>query len=235
MRQEELGHLSTDRLAELCAEQTRLFEKGAASDSRFCYELIRRAVFGIEGAWKAVDAQYRPWLRRKVARHYQGNQADVEDLVQESLIRFHKYVTPESWSKFPDLARLLAFLGTCARNLTLNHLRDMRKLYRREQTLPQDKESSSPFGNNLERQIETDREYRQWQTRVQACVSQKCKDPRDLLLAELRWVYDLRPSEIHAQHPDEFPSIPEVYKLVRNLKDRISRDADCTQLLEEMP
>ncbi|MCP4537505.1 MAG: RNA polymerase sigma factor [Chloroflexi bacterium] len=231
MRQEEIQRLSNERLAELCAEQTLLFEKEGASDSRYCYELIRRAVFGIEGAWEAIDAQYRPWVHRKVARYCQGSPDDIEELVQETLIRFLSTVTSDRWKKFPNLPRLLGFLGTCARNLALNHRRDEAQRRKRERAFPEDEWSSLPQAENPRHRLE----YHQWQEQVRRCVSQKFPTPRDRRLVVLCWGYDLRPREIHAQYADEFPSMPELYKRIRNLKDRIRRDPDCAALLGEMP
>ena len=241
MRQDEIRRLSIDRLAKLCAEQTRQFETGKVSDGRYCYELIRRAVLGIPDAWEAVDAQYRPWLYRKIARRHRDAPADVKDLVQESLIRFHRYVTLDRWEKFPDLAHLLAYLGTCARSQIVNHQRDMAQQHKREQAFPKGEQlprSWITMAGNPERQVmnrEVEYEYHQWQERVCECVLRKCRNPRDRRLIELRWVYDLPPREIHARYPGEFPSLPELYKLIRNLKDRISRDPGCAALLDKMP
>ncbi|MCP4538974.1 MAG: sigma-70 family RNA polymerase sigma factor [Chloroflexi bacterium] len=241
MRQDEICRLSIDQLAKLCAEQTRLFETGRTSDGRYCYELIRRAVLGISGAWEAMDAQYRPWLCRKIANRYQDAPDDIKDLVQESLIRFHRYVTPDRWEKFPDLAHLLAYLGKCARSQILNHHRNITQQHKREQAFSEGERlprSCITMAGNPEHRVvtrESECEYYQWQERVRECVSRKCRNPHDWRLIELRWVYDLPPREIHARYPDEFPSLPELYKLIRNLKDRISRDSECAALLSTMP
>lgn len=223
-----LEQLPVSELAEQCAHQTALFEACQANDPAYCYELLRRAVWGNPEAWEAVDTWYRPRLRRTIATFYADEPAEVEDLVQETLLRFQCAVTPERWQRFPNLSHLLAFLSACARNLTLNRRRDLARRRQYEQGLPEEGPYVPAAGPTAE-------EYHGWQLRVWACLLRHCQDAGDVQLLELRWVYGLTPQKIHAQYPTEFPSVPELYQRLRNLKERIGRDPECVQLLAELP
>ncbi len=230
MRQEEIQCLSNERLAELCAEQTLLFEIKGKSDGRYCYELIRRAIFGIEGAWDAVDVQYRPWLRRKVARYYQGDLESAEDLVQVSLLAFHRNITPERWHKFPDLKHILQYLNVCVRSRVLNHIRSQTR-HCAQQVEFSEYAKIQPSTNTPETKLIDD----EWRRQIWDIVQRNCKYPNDRLLIDLLLVYRLKPQQIVERYPDQFPTPDVVYKQKRNLFDRIKRDPGLEGLLEFDP
>jgi DNA-directed RNA polymerase specialized sigma24 family protein len=234
MKREDISHLSLERLARLCAEHTQRFKAGQASDGRYCYELLLRAARGVAAAWEAVHTQYHQSLLDKI-RRFSVDPAIAEDLVQETWIKFSNALTP---SKFPNLAHALAYLDRCARSVALNYLRKSKRCQNLADALLEHAQSNPSQTHNPEHHVldrESERAHDRWRDRVWECVSRKCQDALDRRLAELRWGYDLLPREIQARHPDEFPSLPELYKRLRNLKDRIKRDPDCSTLLDEMP
>ncbi len=53
----------------------------------------------------------------------------------------------------------------------------------------------------------------------------------ECLVARLCLVFHLKPSEVYAGHPDRFGSVQAVYRVKRNLLDRLHRDPAIRQLL----
>lgn len=229
MNLEHVHYLTSEKLANLCRENTDLYMRDqAASDSRYCYELIRRAIFRIENADKLFDEVYRPLLERKIYLLCKRQQL-VADLTQEALMRFFRYITPETWQKFPTLGHVLSYLSKCGEAAVLNYYR---------KASPQKEDDEVVLENGYwdgkmvsKRPIEHDFEQRQVHQRIWECVQRNCKDAEDHLLAEQLWLYEAKPQVIVERFADKFPHISDVYKRKRNLLDRIKRDRECQALV----
>jgi hypothetical protein len=54
-------------------------------------------------------------------------------------------------------------------------------------------------------------------------IEEHLRDVRDRLLVHLTYELGLRPAEIQERHPDQFPSVRDVYRITRNILDRLRR------------
>ena len=132
---------------------------------------------------------------------------------------------------------MLSFLRTCARNAALNRCRDLELRAKRELvlevTLLAATSPAKPEQIVLDKETET--AYADWQLRVSTRVHQKCNDEYDKQL--VFWWYELGLSaqEICQRHPQVFAVPQDVYKRVRNLKERVARDPEIMALLDAMP
>ncbi len=85
------------------------------------WDLVARAQRGDMDAFAEIVRRYeRPVIH--FCQRMVGSEQDAEDLAQESFIRLHRYLARLS----PRAKFSTAFFGI-VRNLTLNHLRDMRR------------------------------------------------------------------------------------------------------------
>jgi hypothetical protein len=65
-----------------------------------------------------------------------------------------------------------------------------------------------------------------WQT-----VEQELRDESERLVAQLSFISGLSPREIYARHADRFAEIEEVYRVKRNVVDRLRRSQVILQML----
>ena len=57
-------------------------------------------------------------------------------------------------------------------------------------------------------------------------VDSCCSDPREHVLARLSFVCDLTPAMIISLLPHEFEDVQEIYRLRRNLRNRLMRNPE---------
>jgi hypothetical protein len=225
MHQNEIRNLTNEKLSIHCREQSGLFRMGEQdNDSRFCLELIRRAVFRVAHADHYFYDVYQPWLQKKIGSMIQGNEDLIADMTQEALLRFFQYVTPQNWSGFEGLPQLLAYLNKCGETSVFAYWRLQNK-----ETLLADFVS---VGDNTVRSIEGTISRDTLENQLWLCVKRNCNDNIDYLLAQQLWLYGVKPRELVKRHSDQFTSVTEVYKRKRNLIDRLKRDADCQSLYD---
>lgn len=230
-------HLTNERLADLCKEQNELFkEDRSASDSRYCYELLRRAVFRVDGADKLVYQIYYPSLERKIVAALPRPPAEViEDLCQDTLLRFFRYVTLQTWSNFPTLAHLLAYMDKCCQTAIVNYQRKAVERQKFELAFLELEDERTPSASSSTRRPTEQRFSReQLKDQVWDCIKRNCNDADDYFLARQLWLYGLKPRELVQRFEDRFPEAVDVYKRKRNLIDRMRRDSQFRKLAGAM-
>jgi DNA-directed RNA polymerase specialized sigma24 family protein len=229
MQFDEIRRLNNKRLSQYCQEQNERYKaEDDISDDRYCYELIRRAIFRIDDADIYFFEIYRPWVSNKIAVRCQREPELVADLTQEALLRFFKYVTPDTWNRFTGLPQLLAYLGKCGETSLLNHWRKVANRQKVEDAFTETEQL--PASAHSERPTEGKVSEEHFTRLIWRCVQRNCKDLNDLFLAKQLWVYGMKPRELSRRHADRFPELTDIYKRKRNLLDRIKRDTDCEAL-----
>ena len=221
----ELRQASLDTLADQCREQTERYRRGEASLEAFCLELLRRSlVERDERAWHAIFAQYRTMVLAWIRRHPASTALDEDDdyWVNRTFERFWKSIGPDRFHLFPGLSTLLGYLKTCAHSVLLDEARARardRALSETGQDLddPPDVEAravDSLVGQDL------------W-----AAVGRELQDDAERVVIRLSFSLDLKPSEIQRLHPDRFASTAEVYRVKRNVLDRLRRSKEIRELV----
>jgi DNA-directed RNA polymerase specialized sigma24 family protein len=82
-------------------------------------------------------------------------------------------------------------------------------------------EELSPEARVLSRLV---REALEW------AVWSRLRDEAEVVVATLSWEYGLSPREIQARRSDLFATVQQVYRIKRNILDRLSRDPDIQKL-----
>jgi hypothetical protein len=219
--------LDVDRLADECADHTTRFFNRATYDPGYCYELFRRAIVNRNSyAWDKIYRQYQPLVVKWVINHtgLPATGEEVDYFVNCTFDKMWTAVDAEKFKQFDNLAEVLRYFKMCANSVIVD--------YRRVN--PIDAVHLEPFPPVLRQDLPsieeriTDQLKRQelWET-----VAASTHNEKDAIVLESSFVYDLKPSAIYAENSDRFESLDEVYRVKRNLLNRLRRNPDLQQFL----
>jgi DNA-directed RNA polymerase specialized sigma24 family protein len=215
---QDVAGMSVAALARACQQETSRFLAGQPSCPWYGYELFRRAVcLGDDAAWHALVRQYRGtvrvWAKRSSALAAAGGEAD--DWVDLAFARFWGAVRPERFPQFPDLASLLRYLQLCLHSLLADAARARATAAR-----PLDAGGAAgPELPDVGSAVVAALAARElWEI-----VMGEVEDETERLLVRLSFVENLKPRQVQARYPDRFPCVGDVYRIKRNLLDRLRR------------
>ena len=190
------------------------------------YELFRRAILlRDEQAWAAIHAHYRPllaaWARQCCARA--GIAESADDIADRALARAWVALTPASFTAFPALSKLLAYLRTCVTTTTIDWARGQAVVDRAQA-------AASPGAVSTPEQIVLAGLDRAafWRTVMPLAAS----EAERIVLVE-SCAYGMPPRDILARHPRLFPDVAAIYGVKRNLFARLHRNREMRRLREE--
>ena len=214
-------------LAEACRAETERFLRREPSRDDFCFEIVRRAVCDRDQrAWAAVFAQYRGMVLAWVRRHpVSGSmREDDEFWINRTFDRFWTAVGPERFDAFPTMAALLRYLKLCAHSVLLDEAR-ARSAAPSEGLSDQTAESiaAPDVADVAVGQLAGGALW--------AAIAAEMQDEAERRVAYLCFVLDLKPREIHERHPELYPTVADVYRIKRNLLDRLRRNPEIRAFL----
>lgn len=229
-----LQSMPLDDLAQRCAQETILYFKSLVHDTRYCFELFRRAIVERSDlAWKAIIVQYKPlvarWVNRWADKHpdFPLAREEEEDFVTEAFERFWKHFTPAKFDKSQGLDGVLKYLKLCV-NGAISDI--WRKMHRRQfdQQLDDgdDGKGRGPVdsGAKLEDILQNKELWQLIQTRL--------KDKQEYTVVYASFSLDLSPRQIFAEYPGIFHNIKEVYQCKANVWARLERDPEIREFLQ---
>jgi hypothetical protein len=218
----ELHGLAVADLVRRCHEQTLRFLRAEPRDDSFCFELFKLAVVRRDpDAWEAIITQYRGIVLAFVRQHSAAGQLHETDdyWVNRTFQRFWMAVSSERFGQFPDLPALLKYLKLCVHSVLLDELRARRagtltSLEEVPHTAPADTDAErAALGSLAGQQL--------WNL-----VMRELNDEAERTVAFLSFARDLKPAEIQRRHPELYASIADVYRVKRNLLERLRRNPD---------
>jgi RNA polymerase sigma factor (sigma-70 family) len=212
-------------LCDRCRAETERYRRGEAHDDRYCYELIRRAIeLRDDHCWRELIAIYRDlvlsWCRRSG-----GADGDIEELAAVAWEKFWRNYTP---AKLTDAngsaAAPLGYLKACARSAVLDEGRRRARLQAHELADP---ESVHAFEAAAEMEIDHADGDAFW-----SLIDGHLRDERERLIVRLSYEIGLTPADIYARHGERFADVREVYKIKRNILDRLRRSRPLADWLD---
>lgn len=228
MGQIELRLLPLAEIAGACREQTSRFLRGEESLDEFCWELIRRAIVDRDqAAWEAFFSQYRgivlSWIRRHPSSDRLAEESDF--WLNRAFERFWTALTAERFGLFPSLSALLRYLQLCVHSTLVDATRSQAR--ERGDASPEgegraslaDDPASSVVGELATGDL--------WQL-----ISAETQSEEELQIARLCFVLGLKPREICERYPAQFPTANAVYRIKRNLLERLRRNPAIREFLE---
>lgn len=209
-------------LAHRCREETNRFLRGEDRDDTFCFQIFERAVVQRDSdAWEAIVVQYRGIVLAYVAQHTAAAMLSESDdyWVNRAFQRFWSAIGPGRFGQFPDLPALLRYLKLCVHSVILDELRARRagsltSLDEVPDTLPSNSDAEGSVLGKLAGE------------HLWTAIQRELQDEAEERVIFLSFARDMKPAEIVARHPELFPSVSDVYRIKRNVIERLRRSAE---------
>jgi len=190
-----------------CEEENRRRLRGETHRDDFSRELFRRAICERDAAaWESLFTLYRglvaSWVRQHPASDSVSERDDCVNLVFE---RF--------W-----VAALLKYLKMCVHTVLIDEVRARRVAQQSLAAWPAEETltATTDVGAVAAARLADDELW--------DLVSREVTDEAERLLLYLTAGLDLSPRQIHARYPRVFSSIRDVYRIKRNVLDRLRRN-----------
>jgi DNA-directed RNA polymerase specialized sigma24 family protein len=219
--------LDLDTLVRRCSAESERFYKGLAHDTRYSYELFRRALFERnEAAWEQLYLHYAAlvdgWVRRSGAFASSGESSEY--FVVGAFTKFWRAVTPERFDSFPTLAALLNYLRLCATSVVIDSVRiqSWAEMLPEEALSPARAPQTSPDEEAIDRV--TAAEF--WQL-----IDGLLHDEGERAVVYGSFVLGLTPRALAARYRSLFADVYVVYAVKRNVLTRLSRNAQLKGLM----
>jgi len=218
----EFRHGSLEEIVSACREQTLRYLRHEPSIDGFCFELLRRALCNRDDrAWQAVLSQYSPSVLAWVRHHPAAASVSEDDQywVNRTFERLWSAIGADRFGHFEGLPSLLRYLKLCAFSVLQDAVRSNSA---NRQSYLDDDVADTVAAPDVERATVgrlTASEL--WRT-----VDGVLQDETERAVAHLSFVLDFQPREIYERHRDHFASVADVYRVKRNILDRLRRNPD---------
>jgi RNA polymerase sigma factor (sigma-70 family) len=214
--------LSVSELARCCAEETSKFLRQSVSNDRYCLELFRRAIVRRDDdAWICLYQQYAPLVLTWVNQHQSATLLLGQDssaaLVNAAFAKFAQALTPAKMGNFDTLAAVLKYLKMCVHSVIADEVR-ARQARQYEETL-EAIEQEPAADDPAENVIAGLSVQSLWQV-----IQEELNSEDERLLLYLAYVQGMKPAEICAHQRQLFPTVEDVYRIKRNVLERLRRN-----------
>ena len=219
--------MSLEDLSTRCREETQRFLRAEPRDDRFCFTLFERAIAQRDhAAWEALMGQYRGIVLAYVGQHSAASLVRESDeyWVNRAFQRFWIALSPDRFGRFPDLAALLKYLKMCVHSVLLDEVRARRAAL---VSSLEDVPDSIPAPHDAEHSVIGKLAGQQlWQA-----IQRELQDEPERVVAYLSFARDLKPAEIFERYPTLYNGVADVYRVKRNVIERLRRSPEIRALV----
>jgi hypothetical protein len=215
-----MAEMDLAALVRRCATESERFYRGQQHDTRYSYELFRRAlVERDEPAWEQLYLHYsglvEGWIRRSGAFTSSGESSEY--FVVGAFTKFWRALTPDRFAAFPSLASLLQYLQLCSTSVVIDSVRaqSWSEMLPEETITPSHAPHYSPDEEAMSR---VDREEF-WNF-----INGQLNSEVERVVVYCSFVLSLTPRAIYAKRSELFSSVNDVYNVKRNVLGRLSRN-----------
>lgn len=219
--EESSSAMSLKALVDRCSREIGNFRRGAEFDDQYCLELFRRAIMQQDQeAWEILQEQFKKevfgWLRRHPRREIACRFDSEENYVAHAFTRFWQATSRNQQIEFLTLASALRYLQASLNGAIMDTVRAYSRT--KETPLP----DYEYFPNEPLAEDNNDRDSQElWETIKGLFINE-----REQRLAYLLFHCGLKPREIVIHCVDEFGDVREIYRLRRNIYERLMRNRD---------
>ncbi|MCG8351777.1 MAG: sigma-70 family RNA polymerase sigma factor [Chloroflexales bacterium] len=222
----ELAQMEIGLLAGRASIEHDRFVRRQPSDTRFAYELFRRAlVERNELAWTQLYRLYASLIERwaQYNRHLAQSGETTEFFVSEAFTRFWRAIGPDRFAAFPALATLLQYLQLC----TSCAVMDSARTQSWNKVVPEESiaEDETPIWSAQEEIVEQVCRAEFWEY---ICTLLRSEAERVVILG--LFVAGMKPGDIYHQRQDLFSSVHAVYMVRRTVLARLGRSRELRQM-----
>lgn len=217
--------LPLPELCQRCRQETDRYKRGDTADGSFCMEIFRRAIAQHDQAcWTELYSIYHDqalsWSRRAGARP----NADREELLTRAWAKFWRYFTEDKFNGARTVAQVLAYLRMCISTSVVDLVRDEPPQMSLDGDLAPPADVPGP-----DEDIPASAHIAEfWRI-----IRRHLLDEKERALVYMKYVLEMRPAEISLHRPDLFPTPADVYRVGRNILDRLRRSPDMRRFYED--
>ena len=206
------------QLADRCVSEIGKYSRKEPHDDQYCLEIFRRAMLeGDSDAWEVLHQRFSSILLGWVRRHPQREAAyrcdNENNYVDRAFRRLWTRTVRNKSLEFNTLAGALRFLHTCLNSDIIDTLRA--QLRPEEVPWPEPGFPEEPVAEDPENPNE------RWEA-----IKSVLPNQREQKLAYLLYYCGLKPRQIVQFLPGEFSDVQEIFRLTRNILDRLKRNKD---------
>jgi DNA-directed RNA polymerase specialized sigma24 family protein len=207
--------------------ETQLFLRDQSPEHVCAFELFRRAiVLRDEQAWFGIYELYNAvvssWILHLVPK-LEG--PDFEALVNGVFAKFARAVNAQRGSDFSCVQGLLGYLKRCAESVVADHCRSQRARLREETFEFLDQE---PVLDDPADLVATQLAAQElWQL-----IWREVTSVEERLIVQLVCALGLSPRELQRRYSHVFTSVDDIYRIKRNVLERLRRNKALLQLLD---
>ncbi len=215
------GSGDLDFLAKKCRDETQKFYQGLVNDTRYCFELLRRA-YGdlVEQALLHVYKIYLPMLVYRAQHHglFYASCQDAEYFGRLALTRFYNANHGETFlRKFKKLESVIAYLYMCLHSVIVHDVRT------NASTVSVDDNENLISGDTLD---ESHLDAQDLWKHIRSLLT----DTKDIQLAYLRFVLAMTPAEIMLSYPDVWENERAISVALQRIRRKLRNDLSLRNL-----
>jgi len=204
--------MSLPELTNRCTNEIQKYNQREPHNDQCCLEIFRRALLQQDSqAWSMLMERFHgivlSWVRRHPQREAVRDIDSEENFVALTFERFWRVTVRNKTLEFTTLAGALVFLRACVNSVIIDTLRSQKEI---------------PIPENFERVApEPDESNQRWEV-----IKGFIPNAREQRLAYLLYYCGLKPRQIVQLLPREFNDVHEIFRLTRNIIDRLRRNKD---------
>lgn len=213
--------MSLTALADRCMREIEKYRLKEPYNDQYCLEIFHRALVKHDSdAWELLQKRYSPTVRAWMHNHPQRDMAcrlqPEEDYVAETFVHVWQASTSNTL-EFDSLAAALRYLKFSLQAVII----DTQRAYSRSNEVPLPNPGSDTYYTE---ELATEDDYEN--NDLRETFRSLLPNERERRLANLLYINGLKAREIIHYLPEEFSDIQEVYRLTRNIVERLTRNRD---------
>jgi hypothetical protein len=226
-REMDPQYLSLPDLIQRCEHETKLYFRRQEHDSRYCFELFRRAIQGgDQSIWGNIYSCYSGLVASWVKQHpgFESSGEPIEYFVNGAFGKLAVTLKRERFQGFSGIGFVLSYLKLCVHSVIV----DYQRAADRTSSDPWEggREKTSPEPSPEQQVMERSGRQEIWER-----VNQRLHNEKERVVLRGLFVYDLKPRELYDQFPAMFKDVDEIYTIKQNILARLRRDPEIRKLL----
>jgi hypothetical protein len=232
----DLSSWNLDLLEKRCAEESKRFYQRKSNDTRFCFEMFRRAFVGQDqDAWEYIYRQYQPLVSGWLENHalFPSISEEKEYFINRAYEKMWHSLSKEKFDRFTDLKAVLHYLKMCVGSVIIDYVRASKRIQIEELDQYEDlSRHEAVSGTRTEENAVEDMVFKQIQTQdLWERVKSLATGTKENCVIYGSFLLGLKPKEILEAYPGEFEGLQDVYRVKEYLLDRLRRNKELINFL----